>query len=102
MTAARAEGQYSITLPLSCPLLINGEAGPATGGGEFQRENPANTEQVATLAAQGTQGDARAGIEAARRAYDRNVGNWRNNYKLREQVLFRTAQLMRENADRLA
>ena len=102
MTAQRTDGQYSIELPLSCPLLINGEEGPATGGGEFQRENPANARQVATVAAQGTLEDARAGIDAARRAFDGNVGNWLNNYKLREQVLFRTAQLMRENADRLA
>ena len=43
-----------------------------------------------------------AGIDVARRAFDGNAGNWLNNYKLREQVLFRTAQLMRENADRLA
>ncbi|MCY4366388.1 MAG: aldehyde dehydrogenase family protein [Chloroflexi bacterium] len=102
MTSARADGQYSIELPLSCPLLINGEEGAATGGGEFQRENPANTRQVATVAAQGTLEDARAGIEAARRAFDSNTGNWLNNYKLREQVLYRTAQLMRENSDRLA
>ncbi len=102
MTSTRTDGQYSIELPLSCPLLIYGEEGTATGGAEFHRENPANTQQVATVAAQGTLEDARAGIDAARRAFDGNAGNWLNNYKLREQVLFRTAQLMRENADRLA
>jgi len=102
MTSQRADGQYSIELPLSCPLLINGNEGSATGGGEFRRENPANIQQVATVAAQGTLEDARSGIDAARRAFDGNAGNWLNNYKLREQVLFRTAQLMRENADRLA
>ncbi len=102
MTTAPADGRYSIQLPLSCPLLIDGVEGPATGGAEFQRENPANTQQVATVAAQGSLEDARAGIAAARRAYDTNSGNWLTNYKLREQVLFRTAQLMRENADRLA
>ena len=102
MTSPASDGHYSIELPLSCPLLINGEEGPATGGREFHRENPADTRQVATVAAQGSAEDARAAIDAARRAYDSNAGNWLNNYKLREQTLFQTARLMRENADRLA
>jgi betaine-aldehyde dehydrogenase len=93
---------YSLQLPLSCPLIINGEEGPATGGKQFRRENPADTRQVATMAAQGSLEDARAGIAAARQAFDSNASNWIYNYKLREQVLFRTAQLIREHADRLA
>ena len=92
----------SLQLPLASPLIINGQEGPAEGGKEFQRENPADTRQVATSAAQGSPGDMRAAINAAREAYDNNIDNWTSNYKLREQVLFRTAQLLRENASRLA
>ena len=92
----------SLDLPLRCPLIVDGEEGKATGGGEFARENPADVRQVATLAEQGTQADARAAIDAARRAFDGNAGNWIYNYKLREQTLFRTARLMRDHADRLA
>src|SRR5438552_1154738 len=92
----------ALRLPLSCPLIINGEEGKAGSGRRFARENPANIREVATLAEEGTQEDARAAIDAARTAFDSNVGNWIYNYKLREQVLFRTARLMRENADRLA
>jgi betaine-aldehyde dehydrogenase len=99
---ASSNGGYSIQLPLSCSLIINGEEGEATGGREFQRENPADTRQTATIAAQGNLDDIRAAIDAARRAFDSNVGNWIYNYKLREQVLYRTAQLVRENAQRLA
>ena len=102
MTSSESNGHYSIQLPLSCPLIINGEEGPASDGKEFIRENPANTREVATVAAQGTLGDARTAVDAARRAFDNNAGNWRNNYKLREQILYRTAQLIRENTDRLA
>ena len=80
-----------LQLPLASPLIINGEEGPADGGQEFQRENPADTRQVATAAAQGSQVDIRAAIDAAREAFDNNVSNWTYNYKLREQVLFRTA-----------
>src|SRR5918996_1745764 len=97
-----SNGGYSITLPLSCPLIINGEEGTATGGNQFQRENPADTRQVATVAAQGTLEDVRAAIDAAHTAFNNNANNWIYNYKLREQVLYRTAQLMRENAQRLA
>jgi betaine-aldehyde dehydrogenase len=92
----------SLELPLHCPLIIDGEEGKATGGRTFARENPADVRQVATLAALGTQADARAAIDAARRAFDENAGNWIHNYKLREQTLYRTARLLREHADRLA
>src|SRR5262245_15761864 len=92
----------SIKLPLYCPLIIDGKEGPATGGRQFKRENPADFRQVATIAEQGTQEDARAAIDTARRAFDDNAGNWIYNYKLREQTLFQTARLLRQNADRLA
>ena len=92
----------SFRLPLYCPLIIDGKEGPATGGRQFKRENPADFRQVATIAEQGTQADARAAIDAARRAFDDNAGNWIYNYKLREQALFQTARLLREHADRLA
>src|SRR5712692_7910141 len=92
----------SFRLPLYCPLIVNGEEGKAASGRQFSRENPADIRQVATLAEQGTQEDARAAIDAARAAFDSNVGNWIYNYKLREQALFRTARLIRDNADRLA
>jgi acyl-CoA reductase-like NAD-dependent aldehyde dehydrogenase len=44
----------------------------------------------------------RAAIDAAREAFDKNVSNWMHSYDLREQVLFRTAQLIRDNANRLS
>ena len=92
----------ALRLPLYCPLIVNGEEGKASSARQFARENPADVRQIATRAEEGTQEDARAAIDAARTAFDRNVGNWIYNYKLREQVLSRTARLMRENADRLA
>jgi betaine-aldehyde dehydrogenase len=91
-----------LTTPLYCPLIVNGEEGKAASGRTFARENPADVRRIATMAEEGTQEDARAAIDAARTAFDTNVGNWIYNYKLREQTLFRTAQLIREHADRLA
>jgi betaine-aldehyde dehydrogenase len=91
-----------LATPLYCPLIVNGEEGKAASGKTFSRENPADARRIATIAEQGTREDARAAIDAARTAFDENVGNWIYNYKLREQTLFRTAQLIREHADRLA
>src|SRR5258705_131294 len=97
-----AEDDDAFQLPLYCPLIINGEEGKAASGRQFRRENPADVRQVATVAEQGTLEDTRAAIDAARAAFDSNAGNWIYNYKLREQVLSRTARLVRDNADRLA
>jgi betaine-aldehyde dehydrogenase len=91
-----------LRLPLYCPLVIDGEEGKSAGGRRFSRENPADVREVATTAELGTLEDARAAIDAARRAFDGNVSNWIGNYKLREQVLSRTARLLREHAERLA
>jgi betaine-aldehyde dehydrogenase len=82
--------------------VIDGEEGKSAGGRRFSRENPADVREVATTAELGTLEDARAAIDAARRAFDGNVSNWIGNYKLREQVLSRTARLLREHAERLA
>jgi betaine-aldehyde dehydrogenase len=92
----------SLLLPLYCPLVVDGQEGKASSGRRFKRENPADIREVATVAEEGTQADARAAIDAARTAFDTNAGNWIYNYKLREQTLLRTAQLVRANADRLA
>ena len=92
----------SLLLPLYCPLVVDGVEGKASSGRRFKRENPADIREVATVAEEGTQADARAAIDAARTAFDTNAGNWIYNYKLREQTLLRTAQLVRANADRLA
>jgi betaine-aldehyde dehydrogenase len=97
-----AADDNELRLPLSCPLIVNGEEGKAASGRQFARENPADYRQIATIAEEGTKEDAQAAIDAARAAFDGNAGNWVYNYKLREQALSRTARLMRDHADRLA
>jgi len=59
----------SLTLPLYCPLIVNGEEGKAASGRTFSRENPADVRKIATVAELGTQEDARAAIDAARGPY---------------------------------
>ena len=91
-----------VTLPLKARLIINGEEAGASNGNQFPRENPANTGETVTIADEGTLGDVRAAVDAAREVFDTNKYNWVSDYKLREKVLYQTAQLMRANTARLA
>ena len=88
--------------PMQCPLVINGREMEASGGRRFSRENPANVNQVVTEAAEATAEDMRDAILASRRAFDTNTEGWVTNYKLRERVLFKAGELIRQNAERLA
>ena len=98
MTLARE----TIALPLDTRLIIDGEERAASGGATFEPENPANFNETVTVSARATLEDARAAVDAARSAFDNNTDNWLHDYKLRERVLYQTAQLMRQNAQRLA
>ena len=88
--------------PMQCPLVINGREMESSNGRRFSRENPANMNQVVTEAAEATPEDMRSAIQASRQAFDSNTDSWVTNYKLRERVLFRTGEIMRQNAERLA
>ena len=89
-------------LPMDCKLILNGEEVEGSGGKQFSRENPADSRQVVTASAEGTVEDARNAIDLSRNAFDSNSGGWVTNYKLREKVLVRSAELIRQRADRLA
>ncbi len=93
---------HEITLPLRARLIINGEEGSSSNGNQFARENPAKNSETATMADEATIEDARAAIDAAREAFDSDKDNWVSDYKLRERVLYQTAQLVRANTPRLA
>jgi aldehyde dehydrogenase (NAD+) len=59
-------------------MLIDGELTGATGGVTFDVINPA-TEEVAGVAADGRPADFDRAVAAARRAFDANAGNWRDD-----------------------
>ena len=63
-------------------LLIDGELAGAAGGATFDVINPA-TEEVAGVAADGAPADFDRAIAAARRAFDANAGNWRDDVEFR-------------------
>src|SRR5947209_17835306 len=92
----------SFRLPLYCPLIVNGEEGKAGTGRQFQRENPADVRQVATIVQQRTLEDARAPIDRARAAVGGTVGTWSYTYDPSEQAPFPTARVPRADARRRA
>lgn len=91
-----------LKLPLHTPLFIDGSEGTSSGGGTLLRENPARSAEIVTISQEGSVADAHAAIAAARYAFDHNIKGWVTDARQREQVLRRTAQLVREEAQRLA
>jgi aldehyde dehydrogenase (NAD+) len=67
-------------------LLIDGELVGAAGGATFGVINPA-TEEVAGVAADGSADDFDRAIAGARRAFDANAGNWRDDVEFRAHCL---------------
>lgn len=93
---------FDLNLPLPVGAIIHNEPLMLAGGRTTERENPAQTDQVVTVAAEGTRELTQAAISAARHAFDSNVKGWSTNSRMREGVLRKTAELMRANASRLA
>ena len=92
----------TVQLPLTCRLVSDVDEAKSSSGKQFSRENPADYREIVAVAEEGTVSDMRAAVDAARRAFDGNTSGWLNNYKIRERVLFKTGELIRANADKLA
>lgn len=93
---------FDLKLPLQVGAIIQNETLSMEGLGSSERENPANVEQVVTVAQEGTRELTQTAVNVARQAFDNNVKGWVTNNRQREQVLRKTAELMRLNAQRLA
>jgi gamma-glutamyl-gamma-aminobutyraldehyde dehydrogenase len=93
--AARAEQRQ-----LETRLFINGDYVDAAAGGRFATVNPATGETLAEVAA-GTQEDIDRAVAAAKRAF--RSGLWsRLAPRQRMEILYRFADLISQNAERLA
>ena len=83
----------------SYPLFIDGDWRASVSGNSLERTNPATGEIVA-LFADGEAGDVDAAVIAARKAFD--AGPWpRMTAQERAAILFRLADLIDENLERL-
>ena len=81
MTTTAADGGTGV-LAGEQRMLIDGDLAGASGGLTFDVINPA-TEEVAGVAADGRPADFDRAVAAARRAFDANAGNWRDDVEFR-------------------
>ncbi|MGH3297127.1 MAG: aldehyde dehydrogenase family protein, partial [Trebonia sp.] len=81
MTTTAADGGTGV-LAGERRMLIDGELAGASGGVTFDVINPA-TEEVAGVAADGRPADFDRAVAAARRAFDANARNWRDDVEFR-------------------
>jgi betaine-aldehyde dehydrogenase len=80
--------------------FVDGRWVDAQAGGRFDVVDPA-TEEVIATAPDSHAGDAERAVDAARRAFDE--GSWpRTSERERERILLRAAEIVRQEADRLA
>lgn len=92
----------SVVLPMRVGAVIGGEVHSSESGPKMHRENPANVTEIVTVADEGDRTMVRSAIDSARHAFDRDVKGWVSNPGMREQVLRKTADLMRRSSTRLA
>ncbi|MBI1784891.1 aldehyde dehydrogenase family protein [Candidatus Sumerlaeota bacterium] len=81
-------------------LLINGDWKPARSGETFSVINPAVTKPIAQVA-KGTPEDVDEAARAARKAFDEGPWPWMRASE-RAKILFKLANLIRENLETIA
>ncbi len=76
-------------------LFVNGEEMKPSSGKYSERFDPGNNDRLIGIIADGSE-DVGATVDAARNAFDSNVGGWVTDYRLRARVLLKAAELIRE------
>ncbi|MCX8200919.1 MAG: aldehyde dehydrogenase family protein [Candidatus Caldarchaeum sp.] len=79
-------------------IFIDGEELTPSTGHYSERRDPGDEDRVIGLVADGSK-DVGAAVDAARRAFDRDAGGWVSDYRLRARVLYKAAELLRQNLD---
>lgn len=80
--------------------LIGGKLVASSAGTTFETLNPA-TEEVLGVAADGTAADMDAAIDAARRAFDGDVGGWTTDVAFRARCLRQLRDAMQSHSEEL-
>lgn len=99
MTTTAADGGTGV-LAGERRMLIDGDLTGACGGVTFDVINPA-TEEVAGVAADGRPADFDRAVAAARRAFDANAGNWRDDVEFRARCVTQLRDGLVRAQDRL-
>ncbi|MGC8543609.1 MAG: aldehyde dehydrogenase family protein [Vulcanisaeta sp.] len=95
-------GKYTIEIPVRVKLFIDGEEVSSSKGRTFTRENPANFEQTIAVVEEASTDDLNRAVDLAREVFDKDKYGWVTNYRQRIRILFKTAEILREEAERIA
>ncbi len=95
-------GKFTIEIPVKVKLFIDGEEVPSSKGRTFTRENPARFDQTIAIIEEASTDDLNRAVDLAREVFDKDKYGWVMNYRQRVRVLYKTAEIIREEADRIA
>ena len=84
------------------PLVIGGEEVMSDSGKTFTRENPADPDMILATVEHASEKPLNQAVDIARDIFDNNKFDWVTNHKMREKVLYKTGDLIRDNKDKLA
>ncbi len=90
-----------MSYPVRVPLIIDGQEVASDTGKTFSRENPASVSMTVANVEHASQSQLDHAVDVAREVFDSNKFQWRTNHKLREKVLYKVGELIRENKDAL-
>ncbi len=95
-------GKFTIEIPVKVKLFIDGEEVSSSKGKTFTRENPAQFDQTIAIIEEASTDDLNRAVDLAREVFDKDKYGWVTNYRQRIKVLYKTAEILREEADRIA
>lgn len=95
-------GKFTIEIPVKVKLFIDGEEVPSSKGRTFTRENPARFDQTIAIIEEASTDDLNRAVDLAREVFDKDKYGWVTNYRQRVRVLYKTAEIIREEVDRIA
>jgi betaine-aldehyde dehydrogenase len=102
MALTYAELEKTFSLPYQVDLYFDGGERAPANAKYARREDPSNKNLQVAKVAQANEDDVRAAIDAAREAFDQNRAQWVTDHKLREKVLMKVGEMIRENVEALA
>jgi betaine-aldehyde dehydrogenase len=95
-------GKYTLEIPVRVKLFIDGEEVSSSKGKTFTRENPAHFDQTIAVIEEASIDDLNKAVDLAREVFDKDKYGWVTNYRQRLRIIYKTAEILREEADRIA
>jgi NAD-dependent aldehyde dehydrogenases len=95
-------GKHTLEIPVRVKLFIDGEETSSSKGKTFTRENPAHFDQTIAVIEEASTDDLNKAVDLAREVFDKDKYGWVTNYRQRLRIIYKTAEILREEAERIA